>query len=59
MLSVPFALYAKKAGNVKTYKIGDFVSLAAGSRHDSFSPNGCVIVVTHRGRVVDLEKGDL
>jgi anti-sigma factor ChrR (cupin superfamily) len=42
-----------------SYKIGDFVSLAAGSRHDSFSPNGCVIVVTHRGRVVDLEKGDL
>jgi hypothetical protein len=24
LLSVPFALYAKKAGNVKTYKIGDF-----------------------------------
>ena len=41
------------------YDSGDFVSLAAGSKHDSVSPNGCVIVVTHRGKVVDLEKGEL
>ena len=38
------------------YKQGDFVSLAAGSRHDSVSPNGCVIVVTHRGKVIDLDE---
>ena len=41
------------------YVSGDFVSLAAGSKHDSMSPNGCVIVVTHRGKVIDLEKKDL
>ena len=42
-----------------TYKTGDFVSLAAGSRHKSMSPSGCVIVVTHRGKVIDLEESDL
>ena len=42
-----------------TYKIGDFVSLAAGSRHNSMSPSGCVIVVTHRGKVIDLDESDL
>lgn len=41
------------------YKTGDFVSLAAGSRHNSTSPNGCVIVVTHRGKVIDLDESDL
>ena len=41
------------------YKQGDFVSLAAGSRHNSISPSGCVIVVTHRGKVLDLDESDL
>jgi hypothetical protein len=41
------------------YKTGDFVSLAAGSRHNSTSPNGCVIVVTHRGKVIDLDESEL
>ena len=41
------------------YKKGDFVSLAAGSRHNSMSPGGCVIVVTHRGKVIDLDESDL
>ena len=41
------------------YVSGDFVSLAAGSRHESISPNGCIIVVTHRGRVIDLEREEL
>jgi len=42
-----------------TYNKGDFVSLAAGSRHNSMSPSGCVIVVTHRGKVIDLDESDL
>ena len=37
------------------YRAGDFVSLAGGSRHYSTSPSGCVIVVTHRGVITDLE----
>jgi hypothetical protein len=41
------------------YKEGDFVSLAAGSRHSSVSPHGCVIVVTHRGKVIDLVESEL
>jgi|MDTG01.1.fsa_nt_gb anti-sigma factor ChrR (cupin superfamily) len=41
------------------YTKGDFVSLAGGSRHDSFSPSGCVLVVTHRGVIINLEKSDL
>ena len=41
------------------YKEGDFVALAQGSRHNSISPNGCVIVVTHRGRVIDLDESEL
>ncbi|MEE2774604.1 MAG: cupin domain-containing protein [Pseudomonadota bacterium] len=40
------------------YGAGDFVSLGSGSRHESISPNGCVIVVTHRGRVIDLPTGE-
>ena len=42
-----------------TYTAGDFVSLAGGSKHESISPSGCVIVVTHRGRVIDLDAKDL
>ena len=41
------------------YKKGDFVSLGVGSKHDSFSPSGCILGVTHRGVVLDLEKVDL
>ena len=41
------------------YKKGDFVSLGVGSKHNSFSPSGCILVVTHRGVVLDLEKVDL
>ena len=41
------------------YKKGDFVSLGSGSKHDSFSPSGCILVVTHRGVVFNLEKVDL
>ncbi|MEM9851498.1 MAG: cupin domain-containing protein [Pseudomonadota bacterium] len=37
------------------YRTGDFVSLAGGSVHNSHSPSGCKIVVTHRGPVVDLD----
>ena len=39
-----------------SYKQGDFVSLKGGSRHYSISPSGCTIVVTHRGKVIDLDK---
>ena len=46
-------------GDGYTYQKGDFVSLAAGSRHNSMSPSGCVIVVTHRGKVIDLDESDL
>ena len=42
-----------------TYKKGDFVSLSGGSRHYSISPSGCTIVVTHRGKVIDLDREDL
>ena len=41
------------------YKEGDFVSLSGGSKHYSHSPSGCVIVVTHRGKVVDLDKEEM
>jgi quercetin dioxygenase-like cupin family protein len=41
------------------YRAGDFVSLSGGSKHDSFSPSGCTIVVTHRGIVKNLNKEDL
>ena len=40
-------------------KEGDFVSLSGGSKHYSHSPSGCVIVVTHRGKVVDLDKEEM
>ena len=39
-----------------SYKQGDFVSLKGGSRHYSISLSGCTIVVTHRGKVIDLDK---
>tara|TARA_B100001250_G_C19691058_1_gene740307 strand:- start:254 stop:628 length:375 start_codon:yes stop_codon:yes gene_type:complete len=42
-----------------TYKKGDFVSLTGGSRHCSVSPSGCIIVVTHRGKIIDLDREDL
>ena len=42
-----------------TYKEGDFVSLSGGSRHYSHSPSGCTIVVTHRGKVIDLDKDEI
>ena len=38
---------------------GDFVSLNGGSRHYSHSPSGCTIVVTHRGKVIDLDKDEI
>ena len=41
------------------YKEGDFVSLSGGSKHYSHSPSGCVIVVMHRGKVVDLDKEEM
>ncbi len=41
------------------YRKGDFVSLAAGSKHDSTSHSGCTIIVTHRGIVKDIDKKDL
>lgn len=37
------------------YRAGDFVSLAAGSAHESVSRGGCKLVVTHRGPVRDLD----
>ena len=42
-----------------TYEKGDFVSLTGGSRHCSVSPSGCIIVVTHRGKIIDLDREDL
>ena len=41
------------------YEEGDFVSLDAGSKHDSVSPSGCTLLVTHRGVVRNVKKGDL
>lgn len=41
------------------YKAGDFVSLSGGSAHDSVSPSGCRIVVTHRGVVEDISSDEL
>ncbi len=41
------------------YKAGEFVSLAGGSMHDSVSPSGCKLVVTHRGVVDDISKSEL
>ena len=41
------------------YKEGDFVSLNGGSRHYSNSPSGCTIVVTHRGKVIDLDEDEI
>ena len=44
--------------NLKIKK-GDLVSLGSGSKHYSISPSGCVIVVTHRGCVLNIDKEDL
>lgn len=37
------------------YTTGDFVSLRAGSQHFSTSPIGCKLIVTHHGKVRNLE----
>ncbi len=42
-----------------TYRAGEFVSLSGGSAHESHSPSGCKIVVTHRGIVEDISAGEL
>ncbi len=42
-----------------TYRAGDFISLSGGSAHDSHSPSGCKIVVTHRGVVDNISKSEL
>ena len=43
----------------RTYRAGEFVSLAGGSRHLSVSRSGCRLVVTHRGPFRDLERFEL
>ena len=40
-------------------RAGDFISLSGGSAHDSHSPSGCKIVVTHRGVVDNISKSEL
>ena len=42
-----------------TYRAGDFASLAPGSRHYSTTIDGCVLVVTHRGPLVEIEDAAL
>ena len=41
------------------YKKGDLVSLGTGTRHFSISPQGCTIVVTHRGNFNFIKKESL
>lgn len=41
------------------YNAGDFVSLAAGSAHESVSLSGCKIVVTHRGMFTPVNESEL
>lgn len=41
------------------YGAGEFVSLSGGSAHESVSPSGCKLVVTHRGRVENLSPEEL
>lgn len=41
-----------------TYRAGDFISLKGGSAHESHSPSGCKIVVTHRGTIDDLSPSE-
>ena len=41
------------------YRAGDFISLIGGSAHDSHSPSGCRIVVTHRGVVDNISQSEL
>ena len=42
-----------------TYQAGEFVSLAAGSSHESVSPSGCKIVVHHQGPFVSINPAEL
>lgn len=42
-----------------TYHAGDFISLQGGSAHQSHSPSGCKIIVTHRGSVDNISKTEL
>jgi len=37
------------------YGTGDFVSLKAGSQHQSTSPSGCKLIVTHHGKIRNLQ----
>ena len=37
------------------YKKGDFVQLSSGSSHYSTTKNGCISVVTHRGKYIYSE----
>lgn len=39
----------------KVYAKGDFVSLKAGSQHQSSSPSGCKLIVTHHGKIRTLQ----
>ena len=41
------------------YHAGDFISLAGGSAHESTSPSGCKIVVTHRGKFASVSPDEL
>ena len=41
------------------YRAGDFISLQGGSAHESHSPSGCKIVVTHRGVIDNISKSEL
>ena len=41
------------------YRSGDFISLKGGSAHESHSPSGCKIVVTHRGVIDNISKTEL
>ena len=41
------------------YRKGDFVSLDGGSSHHSYTKNGCIVIVTHRGVVDNISDQDL
>ncbi len=42
-----------------TYRTGDFISLTKGSSHESHSPSGCKLVVTHRGPTENISSQQL
>ena len=42
----------------KIYAKGDFISLKAGSQHHSSSPSGCKLIVTHHGKIRNLQPGE-